>query len=121
MSLRAIFHYLQIAAARDVRQLVSGITDSARVRYEVGRAVQAEVIRAQLELSNLDHEILGLEGQRAAALARLRYDEGASDLFQVLDAERTMLLAQDRLASGRTAATSGLVTLYRAFGGSLTF
>ena len=61
----------KIAAARDVRQLVSGIIDSARVRYEVGRAVQAEVIRAQLELSNLDHEILGLEGERAAALARL--------------------------------------------------
>ncbi|HWE24878.1 MAG TPA: efflux transporter outer membrane subunit [Myxococcales bacterium] len=57
--------------------------------------------------------------ERAAALARLRFEEGASDLLQVLDAERTMLAAQDRLASGRTAATNGLVTVYRAFGGAL--
>jgi len=30
-----------------------------------------------------------------------------------------MLAVQDRLAAGRTAATNGLVTLYRALGGSL--
>ena len=57
--------------------------------------------------------------ERAAALARLRFDEGASDLLQVLDAERTMLEAQDRLAAGRTAATTGLVAVYRALGGEL--
>jgi len=37
----------------------------------------------------------------------------------VLDAERTMLEAQDRLAAGRTAATTGLVAVYRALGGAL--
>jgi len=57
--------------------------------------------------------------ERAAALARLRFDEGATDFLQVLDAERTMLEAQDRLAAGRTAATTGLVALYRALGGTL--
>jgi len=56
--------------------------------------------------------------ERAAALARLRFDEGASDFLQVLDAERTMLEAQDRLAAGRTAATTGLVAVYRALGGT---
>ena len=57
--------------------------------------------------------------ERAAGLARLRFDEGATDFLQVLDAERTMLEAQDRLACGRTAATTRLVTLYRALGGAL--
>jgi NodT family efflux transporter outer membrane factor (OMF) lipoprotein len=57
--------------------------------------------------------------ERAAALARLRFDEGATDFLQVLDAERTMLEAQDRLAAGRTAATTGLVQVYRALGGAL--
>ena len=57
--------------------------------------------------------------ERAAGLARLRFDEGATDFLQVLDAERTMLEAQDRLAAGRTAATTGLVALYRALGGNL--
>jgi len=57
--------------------------------------------------------------ERAAALARLRFDEGASDFLQVLDAERTMLQAQDQLATGRTAATTGLVAVYRALGGAI--
>ena len=57
--------------------------------------------------------------ERAAGLARLRFDEGASDFLQVLDAERTMLEAQDRLATGRTAATTSLVALYRALGGAM--
>jgi len=56
--------------------------------------------------------------ERAAALARLRFDEGASDLLQVLDAERTMLAAQDRLVAGQTAAATGLVAVYRAVGGA---
>lgn len=57
--------------------------------------------------------------ERAAGLARLRFDEGASDFLQVLDAERTMLEAQDRLAAGRTSATTSLVALYRALGGAV--
>jgi outer membrane protein, multidrug efflux system len=69
---------------------------------------------------SLDYlETAAKASERAAALARLRFDEGASDLLQVLDAERTMLEAQDRLASGQTAATTGLVGVYRALGGRL--
>ncbi|MBW3534852.1 MAG: TolC family protein, partial [Gemmatimonadetes bacterium] len=38
--------------------------------------------------------------ERAAALARLRFEEGATSFLEVLDAERTQLLAQDQLAVG---------------------
>ena len=55
--------------------------------------------------------------ERATELARLRFDEGASDFLQVLDAERTQLDAQDRLALGRTEAMTALVAVYRALGG----
>ena len=72
--------------------------------------------KARRSLAYLD--IAARASERAAALARLRFDEGLTDFLQVLDAERTMLEAQDRLATGRTAATTGLVAVYRALGGT---
>ena len=56
--------------------------------------------------------------ERAAELARLRYTEGASDFLQVLDAQRTLLIAQDQRAVGRADATAALVAVYRAMAGS---
>jgi NodT family efflux transporter outer membrane factor (OMF) lipoprotein len=92
-----------------------------KTELQAREEIATSVVAYNKARRSLDYlEAAAKSSERAAALARLRYDEGASDLFQVLDAERTMLLAQDRLASGRTAATSGLVTLYRAFGGALT-
>jgi len=73
--------------------------------------------KARRSLAYLD--VAARASERAAALARLRFDEGVTDFLQVLDAERTMLEAQDRLAAGRTAATTGLVAVYRALGGAL--
>lgn len=61
----------QLSAAEAVRQLLDAMTDAARVRYEVGSAVQAEVIRAQLERAETDSRILSLRGARANAAARL--------------------------------------------------
>jgi outer membrane protein TolC len=55
--------------------------------------------------------------ERAAELARLRFEGGVSDFLQVLDAQRTLLEAQDRLAQGRTEATTALVEVYRSVGG----
>jgi outer membrane protein TolC len=61
----------QIAATRRVGELVDALTAAARVRYEVGTAGQADVIRAQLEKSALEQELLRLRAARRAALARL--------------------------------------------------
>ena len=41
-----------------------------------------------------------LDSATAARLARVRYEAGAADLFEVLDAERTQLQAQDAFADG---------------------
>ncbi len=53
----------------------------------------------------------------AAGLARVRYENGASDFLQVLDAERTLLESEDRLARSRTEAATSLIAFYNALGG----
>lgn len=53
----------------------------------------------------------------AARLARLRYENGVIDFLQVLDAERSLLEAEDGLAQGRADTATSLVTLYKALGG----
>ena len=53
----------------------------------------------------------------AADLARVRYENGASDFLQVLDAERTLLESEDRLARSRTEAATSLIAVYKSLGG----
>ncbi len=95
----------------------------ARARYElaVARAL-SEVETSLLSYDKARERLRHLEdaaaaSERAAELARLRFEEGASDFLQVLDAERTLLDAQDRRALGRTEAAASLIALYRALGG----
>lgn len=54
---------------------------------------------------------------KAAELANLRYRDGVTDFITVLDAERTMLEAQDRLAQSETDTATSLVAVYKALGG----
>ena len=54
------------------------------------------------------------DSARAAELARIRFDAGAVDLLEVLDAERTRLQAQDSFADGRTRSVTALVALYKS-------
>jgi multidrug efflux system outer membrane protein len=53
----------------------------------------------------------------AAAIARDRYQEGESDFLEVLDVERSRLVAELELAAARTEELSAAVDLYRALGG----
>jgi outer membrane protein, multidrug efflux system len=55
--------------------------------------------------------------RRAAEIARARFSAGASDFLAVLDAERELLAAQDRLAQAQTGAATSLVAVYRALAG----
>jgi cobalt-zinc-cadmium efflux system outer membrane protein len=51
--------------------MIEAVIAAARVRYEVGTSAQADVIRAQLQLSDLDHQVLQLNGRRRSATVRL--------------------------------------------------
>ena len=55
--------------------------------------------------------------ESASSLARLRFDDGVADFLVVLDAERSVLDAQDRLVRSRTAEATALVAVYKALGG----
>jgi outer membrane protein TolC len=47
----------------------------------------------------------------------VRYQAGATDLLEVLDAERTQLQAQDAFADARTRSIASVVDLYKAMAG----
>ena len=55
--------------------------------------------------------------EKAAAIARERFGVGVSDFLAVLDAERELLAARDRLAQSQTAAATSLVAVYKALAG----
>ena len=57
--------------------------------------------------------------QKAADLAHQRYEGGVTDFLSVLDAERTLLEAQDRLAASQTRTVTALVAIYKALGGGV--
>jgi len=117
-------------AAFDLGRVRAGV-DEARAGEAEAKALYQQAVLQSLEevettlatyrgaRERLRHlEDAAAASERAAELARLRYEEGASDFLPVLDAERTLLEAQDRLAVGRAEATAGLVGVYRALGGA---
>jgi outer membrane protein, multidrug efflux system len=55
--------------------------------------------------------------ERAADLARQRFQGGLTDFVNVLDAEREALTVEDSLAQSRTQTATSLVAVYKALGG----
>jgi len=53
----------------------------------------------------------------ASLIARVRYRGGVIDFQTVLDTQRSLLVAQDSLASARTDVATAQVRLYKALGG----
>ncbi|MGH8076844.1 MAG: efflux transporter outer membrane subunit [Lysobacter sp.] len=80
-------------------------TENALVRYGRARIEDAHLERAARDSAS------------AARLARVRFDAGATDLFEVLDAERTQLQAQDAFADARTRSVTGAIAVYKAMAG----
>src|SRR6185437_168974 len=81
--------------------------------------VESSLVRYRTARGRLDHLRDAADAsERAANLARLRFTGGVADFLQVLDAERTQLVAQDQLAQSRTDAATAYAALYKALGGS---
>jgi multidrug efflux system outer membrane protein len=55
--------------------------------------------------------------RRAAELARIQYKEGGIDFLVLLDAERTLLAAEDALSVAETGVNTDVVAIYKALGG----
>ncbi|PYP75835.1 MAG: hypothetical protein DMD35_20325 [Gemmatimonadetes bacterium] len=99
----------------------------SRARYELSVSQAQEELETSIVTYGKSRERLryledaAAASARAAELARLRYTEGGSDFFQVLDAERTLLERENERAVGRTEAETNLIAVYRALGGANVF
>jgi len=109
-----------------VRAEVAGArahADVALATYEqtVLRALEetedALVTHARTRESLKDAADAAQASLKAAHLARTRYQGGVVDFLAVLDAERTQLAAEDRLAQSRTDAATSLIAVYKSLGG----
>jgi len=67
-----------------------------------------------------DLEAALASARRAFELARLRYEEGLDSSLDVLDAQRTLLDAEDRLAVNEAEIARRAVRAYRSLGGIWT-
>ena len=74
-------------------------------------AYRTEAARHRELLQQVDH------ADKALDLARSRYRDGVEQFVTVLDAERTLLSAQQQAAQSATNVSTYIVALYKALGG----
>lgn len=97
--------------------------DGALARYEqsVLRALEetdaslTDYAKARVKQQHL--QASARSSEEAASLARIRFENGVADFLTVLDAERSLLEAQDRLAESETQTATALVATYKSLGG----
>jgi len=68
---RLYYAHQSIAVTKESRKLLREIQDNIQARLRAGTALQSDALRAQLELSNLENELLRLAQTRDTAIARL--------------------------------------------------
>ncbi|MEQ9315310.1 MAG: TolC family protein, partial [Henriciella sp.] len=98
-------------------------TEAAMARYE--ETVINALSEVESSLSGYASELRRREdlqkavvsARRALELARLRFEEGIDDYLDVLEAQRTLLDAEDRLADSRLQSSRRAIAAYRALGG----
>lgn len=61
----------QITATTQLAAGVDAIVAASRFRYEAGTTIQADIIRAQLQRTDIEHQLLTLGGRRRVAASRL--------------------------------------------------
>lgn len=106
----------QIAAA-DAR------SDGAMIAYERAVLTALEETEGALAAYTRSQRQAALlyeaaqSSEQAALIARERFAVGSTDFLTVLDAERELLTARDRLAQSQAGAATTLVAVYKALAG----
>jgi multidrug efflux system outer membrane protein len=98
-------------------------TERAYQQYE--QTVLQAFSDVEISLSNLRNEArrqqdlsLAVDAARGALeLAQVRFEEGFDDFLDVLDAQRTLLAAEDRLAENTLQTTRLTIAAYQELGG----
>lgn len=110
-------------AARAQVRVQEAALEQARIGYEatllgVLQDVEDALVALQGDRERLAHlQAAAGAAANAALLARQRYQSGLIDFPTVLDTQRTLLSAQDGVASAQTSLATDHVRLYKALGG----
>jgi len=112
-----------LGSARARLRGVEGVTRESVAEFEqvVLRALE-ETENALVSYGEDQQRLVKLteqarESSRAAAIARVRYREGAADFLALLDAERTELQAEDAVADAEAGVFTSVIAVYKALGG----
>jgi multidrug efflux system outer membrane protein len=101
----------------DAQTRIAFATYESVVIEALGEVEIALISYIQERARRIGLEAAAESAERAFELARLRFDEGLDDFLDVIDAQRTLLDAQDRLEISRLATTRQAIAAYRALGG----
>ena len=114
---------LDIGGARARLKAAQARNDASLAVYDqtVLRALE-DVENALVRYAQRQAQLRSLNDQaaasrRAAELARLRYREGVVDFLVLLDAERTLLAAEDAVSVAETGVNTDVAAVYKALGG----
>jgi multidrug efflux system outer membrane protein len=100
--------------------------EQARIAYEAAvlaalQEVEDSLVALRADRERATHLQRAANAARAAeALARQQYEAGLADFRAVLDAQRTLLAAEDNLQTLRATLAADHVRLYKALGGGWT-
>ena len=98
-------------------------TKAAAAAYEQAVLVALEEVEnafvgVSRSRQRLEHTLAqAAAARRAAELARIQYKAGSTDFLVLLDAERTLLAAEDAVARAESAVNTAAVAVYKALGG----
>ena len=106
----------QVQVSESVRrQLVDGYRRAVHTALkEVDDALGEAARNREQEQAQL---LIRAEAQRALRLSELRFREGADDLGNLLDAQRTLFAAEDTLATTRLSRLAAAIAVFKALGG----
>jgi NodT family efflux transporter outer membrane factor (OMF) lipoprotein len=115
-----VFHGGQIQGeiqAQDALQLAAIASYESTVLAALEEVENALVAYAQEQDRRAELVEGAAAAERALALAQDQYGSGLIDFQAVLDAQRSLLVLQDSLATSEGQVTSNLIRLYKALGG----
>ncbi len=118
------FPFLDLGRVRERVKVAQAGQNEAQANYNATILRALEESEGSLVTYDRAHARLAIlesavrSSARASDLAQQRFGAGLTDFLQVLDAERTLLDAENQLAQAHTAAAIALVAVYKAVGGT---
>ncbi len=120
------FPVFSAGAVRGNIEVQSALQEQALIAYQSSILTALEEVENALAAYVAEQNSRGSlreaadAARQAAILAESRYSAGQTDFSNVLDAQRSLLAFQDKLAESTGTVAANLVRLYKALGGGWT-